>query len=449
MSNSIKITKGFDIRLLGEADKELRDNSTQNFALKPPDFIGVLPKLLVTEGDEVKAGTQVFFDKYRENIRFTSPVSGKVTEIVRGAKRVILEVRIDSDGNQTSVDFGKADPLSLTREDVIEKMLESGVWPLIRQRPYSVIANPADKPKSVFISGFDSAPLSPDYSFLLKGEESVFQTGINALSRLTDGKIHLNINEKAEIPAAYTQCSGVQKNHFSGPHPAGNVGIQIAKINPINKGDIVWYLRPQEVIIIGRLFQRGVYDNSKLTALCGSELVKTAYVKTRAGASIQEVVKANVKAGELRYISGNVLTGTNIGPKGYLGFYDNQVTVIPEGRYHEFVGWALPGLDKFTFSKTFLSSLFPKKVFRPDTNFHGGERAFVMTGEYEKVLPLDIYPMHLLKAILIDDIDQMERLGIYEVDEEDFALCEVICSSKIEIQSIIRGGLDLMRREMS
>lgn len=449
MSNLIKISKGFDIRLVGQAEKLTREVISQSFALKPPDFNGVLPKLMVQEGDEVKAGTPVFFDKYRNNILFTSPVSGTIREIVRGAKRVILEIRIDSDGKQTSVDFGKSNPNTMSREDIIAKMISSGVWPVVRQRPYSVIANPEDMPKAIFVSCFDSSPLAPDYAYALQGEEQAFQAGVNVLSKLTTGKVHLNVNGRDEVPGIFSECKGVQLNRFSGPHPAGNVGIQIAKIDPINKGEIVWYVRPQEAIVIGRLFMDGVYDNSRTIALTGSEVTKTCYIKTRPGACIHDMVAGNVSSGDLRFISGNVLTGSNIGAKGYLGYYDSQVTVIPEGKYHEFVGWALPGADKFSFSKTFLSALMPKRQFRVDTNLHGGERAFVLTGEYEKVLPLDIYPMHLLKSILVDDIDEMERLGIYEVDEEDFALCEVICSSKIEIQSIIRRGLDTMRREMS
>ncbi len=449
MSNVIKITKGLNINLTGEAEKVIKSHSAKVYAIKPTDFIGVFPRMLVKEGDEVKAGTPLFLDKYREDILFTSPVSGTVKEIKRGAKRALLEVKLESDGKFESLVFGAANPLDLGREAVIEKLLNSGLWVFIRQRPYSVVANPKDKPKSIFISTFDTAPLAPDNDFIVHGQGEAFQAGLDALSVLTTGKVHLNIDANATHSKVFTNSKRVQINYFAGPHPAGNVGVQINKIDPINKGDVVWYLYPQDVINIGKLFLTGHYDSSRIIALTGSEVLSPIYYKTHIGASIESLAKDNTAPGHKRYISGNVLSGTKIELDGFVSFYHTYVTVIPEGNYYEFLGWALPGFDKFSVSRTFPSFLFRSKKYRLDTNLHGGERAYVMTGQFEKVFPMDIYPLQLIKAILVEDIDLMENLGIYEVDEEDFALCEVIDTSKTNIQEIVRRGLDLMRKEMS
>ena len=449
MSNVIKIKKGLDIKLLGEAEKKISEISSAKFALKPPDFNGVFPKLFVKEGDAVKAGTPVFFNKYRENIIFTSPVSGKVTEIHRGAKRKMLEIRIEADEKMEYETFGTGDPCTMTKEQITEKLLKSGTWSYIRQRPYSIIANPEDDPKAIFISAFDSAPLAPDFDFLVKDQEKAFQTGLDAVSKLTSGKVHINIREGKTSAKCFLEAKGVEINKFSGPHPAGNVGVQIHHIDPINKGDIVWYLNPQALIIIGKLFMEGKYDATKIIALTGSEVTNPQYYKVISGCSILPMLENNLKSENSRFISGNVLTGKKVDKDGYLGFYDNQVTVIPEGNYHEFLGWAMPRFDKFSFSKSFFSWLTPNKKYKLDTNLNGGHRAFVLTGEYEKVFPMDIYPMQLLKAIMVKDIDMMENLGIYEVDEEDFALCEFIDVSKTEMQATVREGLDFMLKEMS
>ncbi len=449
MSNVIKITKGLNINLAGDAEKVIKNHDADIYALKPTDFIGVFPRMMVKEGEEVKAGTPLFLDKYREDIMFTSPVSGKVKEIKRGAKRALLEVKIESDGKYESLDFGAADPLALGREGVIEKLLKSGIWTMIRQRPYSVVANPKDKPKAIVISTFDTAPLAPDNDFIVHGQGEAFQAGLDALSLLTPGKVHLNIDANATHSKVFTNSKRVQINQFAGPHPAGNVSVQINRLDPINKGDIVWYLYPQDVINIGKLFITGQYDSTRIIALTGSEVLNPAYYKTHIGVSIESLLKGNVAEGNKRYISGNVLTGKKIDLDGFVCFHHTHITVIPEGDYYEFLGWALPGFDKFSVSRTFPSFLFPSKKYKLDTNMHGGERAYVMTGQFEKVFPMDIYPLQLIKAILVEDIDLMENLGIYEVDEEDFALCEVIDTSKTNIQEIVRKGLDLMRKEMS
>jgi len=448
MPKTIKLTKGLDIRLKGAAEKKIEQLAPSHFAMKPTDFTGVFPRLQVKEGDTVKAGTPVFIDKYRENLVFTSPVSGKIAEIKRGDKRVLLEIRIEADGRNERLDFGAADPGTLSREQLVEKMLVSGVWPVIRQRPYGIVANPDHTPKAVHISAFDTAPLAPDYDFIVNGQGRHFQTGLDVLAKLSNGKVNMNISSKTRA-AEFTSVRNADINTFSGQHPAGNVGVQIHHIDPINKGDVVWFAGVQDVITIGKLFNEGTYDASIVAALAGSEVKKPQYYRTMRSAAISGMVEGNVNPGEQRYISGNVLTGMAIRPDNYLGFYDTMVTVIPEGNYHEFIGWALPGFGKFSFSRAFFSWLTPGKEYKLDTNLHGGERAYVMTGQFEKVLPMDIYPLQLIKAILAEDIDLMENLGIYEVEPEDFALCEFIDTSKTEIQSIVRKGLEIMRKEMS
>lgn len=446
MANTIRIKKGLNINLIGEAKKEISASDAGHFAIKPTDFLGVFPRLLVKEGDFVKAGTPLFIDKYRENIIFTSPVSGIIEEISRGDKRVLEEIRIKSDEKIEFEDFGKTDPSKASREEIIEKLLKSGAWAMIRQRPYKIIANPENKPKGIYVSGFDTAPLAPDYSIIVKESTTDFQVGIDVLAKLAGAPVKLGLRGgKSDFPSV----SNTDITYFDGPHPAGNVGIQIHKTNPINKGETVWVVNLQDVIIIGRLFSKGIYDTTVLIPVCGSEVKSPKYFKTHTGVSVKSLINNNLKEGSVRIISGNVLTGTRIKSDGYLGFYHNMFTVIPEGNYFEFFGWALPGLNKFSFSKSFFSYLTPNRKYRLDTNFHGAERAYVMTGQYEQVFPMDIYPMQLIKACLAENIEMMENLGIYEVDEEDFALIEFIDTSKTEIQSIIRKGLDLMRKEMS
>jgi len=451
MSRTINLKRGYNIPIMGAAKKVIagESNSPIRFGVKPVDFPGLTPKLEVKPGDRIKAGTPLFHDKNRPEIKFTSPVSGAVISVERGERRRILRVVIERSGNDY-INFGKKDPASLSREKITERLLMSGLWPAVRQRPYHVIAKPEDHPKSIFISGFDTSPLAPDYNFIMENLSApLFKTGISAITKLTDGKVNIVLKKGAPNPPLPANVEAVEISYFSGPHPAGNVGIHIHHLDPVNKGEVVWYINLQDVIAIGNLFAEGIYKPERLIALTGSEVINPQYYRGLSGGSVAPMIRDNIRSWNLRYISGNVLTGTKINADGYLGYYDSQVTVIPEGDKYEFFGWALPGTDKLSFSRTFLSSLFPKKMLKPDTNFHGGERAFVITGQYEKVLPMDIYPMQLLKAIKTEDIDLMENLGIYEVAEEDFALCEFICPSKIEIQSIIRNGLELMIKEMS
>lgn len=447
MSLDIKIKRGLDIRLVGEAEKVTENlAASETYAIKPTDFTGLTPKLMAREGDEVKAGSPLFYSKDDNRVVITSPVSGEVVEVIRGAKRKIMGVKVLADKQTNYLDFGKADPSSLSGEEVKEKLLKSGVWSYIRQRPYNVIANPDDQPKAVVVSAFDSSPLAPDYDYVIEGQGDAFQAGLNALAKLTTGKVHLNVRQSAS--SVFTGAKGVQVNKVSGPHPAGNVGVQIHHIDPIGKGEKVWVVSVQDVVIIGKLFLEGKYDATKVLALTGSQVKSPKYYRLVQGATVKSLVADKTEGDHNRIISGNVLTGDKVSLDDYLGFYHSQVTVIPEGDEPEFMGWLAPGFDKFSASRTFFTWLTPSsKKFKLDTGLHGEERAFVMSGEYERVLPMDIYPVQLLKASLANDIELMEGLGIYEVDEEDFALCEYVCTSKIEVQSILREGLDLVRSE--
>jgi len=360
MSKVYKIKKGLDIPLLGEAEKVVRQaEPAQYYGVKPIDFHWMRTKLLAREGDRVKAGSPLFFNKLQPDVQFPSPVSGKVVSVNRGERRKILEVVIEADSKMEYEDYGRAEPGDMQRGEVTDKLLKSGLWAFIRQRPYSVSANPKDTPKSIFISGFDTAPLAPDNDLVVKDEQENFQRGIDALSKLTDGTIHLNLNAEYPPSEVFTRAKGVQHNYFKGPHPAGNVGVQINRIDPINQGDLIWYIYPQDVITIGRLFEKGIYDASKIVALTGSEVEKPLYYRVLRGTSVKPLVDNNVNKGDLRYISGNVLTGKQINSEGYVGFFDDQITVIPEGRYHELFGWAMPGFNKFSTSRSFFSCLRP------------------------------------------------------------------------------------------
>lgn len=449
MSGLYKLKKGFDIQIDGKPEKIIASfEGAKVYGVKPVDFPGLIPKPDVKPGDRVKSGSPLFHDKVNPLIKFTSPVSGKVTSVERGERRKILEVVVEKEGEEY-IDFGKSDPESITAEEIKDKLLNSGLWPAVRQRPYHIIARPGDHPKSIFISGFDTSPLAPDYNFIMENSPAVlFMSGLKVLSKLTTGTIHLVLGAGMSSPGILNNAPNVEISYFSGPHPAGNTGVHIHHIDPLNKGEVVWFVNLQDVISIGRLITEGIYKPERIVALTGSEVTKPQYYRMLSGSAIAPATEGNIKPGNVRYISGNVLTGAQITGQGFLGYYDSQVTVIPEGNYFELFGWASPGIKKFSFSRTFLSRLIPGKSYRLDTNLHGGERAFVITGEYEKVVPMDIFPMQLLKAIIARDIDLMENLGIYEVAEEDFALCEFICPSKIEIQTILRQGIELMIKEM-
>ncbi|MBX7095241.1 MAG: Na(+)-translocating NADH-quinone reductase subunit A [Flavobacteriales bacterium] len=452
MSKAIKIKRGLNIRLKGEAEKVLVTLPVKGtYAIKPTDFHGLVPKMVVKEGDSVKAGSVLFINKYNDRVRFTSPVSGKVTAVVRGEKRKILEVRIEADAETSYESFPSGDPKGLSREEILNRLLQSGLWAFVRQRPFTSVADPADMPKSIFVSSFDTSPLAPDYDFIVHGQGEDFQLGLDAIAKLTSGKVHLNVNGNLGQSKVFSNSKGVQINTVSGPHPAGNVGVQIHHIDPINKGDVIWYVNPQDLVSIGKFFRTGKADFSKVVALTGSEVKNPKYYRLVAGAPMAQLTEGNLNdSKELRIISGNVLTGTQVAAQGNIGYYDNQVTVIEEGNKLQFFltkGWMGPGFSKFSLSRTFPTWLMPGKKFSLDTNLNGEERAFVVTGQYEKVFPFDIYPVQLLKAIIVNDLEAMENLGIYEVDPEDFALCEFVCTSKINSQQLVRDGLDLVRKE--
>lgn len=451
MSKTIKLRKGLDIKLVGEADKVKTDaGNSPVYAIKPPDFHGLTPKMTVKVGDKVKAGTIIFINKYQEEVTFASPVSGEIAEIVRGEKRRILEVRIKADSDIAFEERGAKDPSSMSSEEVKAHMLTNGLWPFIKMRPLDVVARPNDTPKAIFISAFDSAPLAPDYDFILHGENENFQAGIDALAKLTEGKVHLTTRGGGNPDSTFTGAQNVQRNTIQGKHPVGNVGTQIHHIDPVNKGEVVWTVNAQDVALIGKVFKTGKFDLTKVIAVTGSEVKNPKYIKARVGMQIAAVLEDNVSQENVRFISGNVLTGEKVEADGFLGFYDSQVTVIPEGNEPKFMitkGWLSPGFGKFSNSRAYFSWLMPNKKYELDTNLNGEIRAFVVTGEMEKVFPFDIYPMHLTKAVMYNDIDLMENLGIYEVAPEDFALCEFVCTSKVNIQEVIREGLDVIEKE--
>lgn len=450
MSKNVKIRRGVDIKLKGKADKVFANLSSETYVLKPTDFYGLSPKLAVKEGHEVKAGTPLFYDKTNPEFKVVAPVSGEVVEIKRGAKRRLLEIKILADKEVKYENFNIGDFSTLDREKVKTIMSEAGAYAVFRQRPFDVIVNPNQTPRSIFVTAFDSSPLAPDYDFVVHGKEKEFQAGLDVLTKLTDGKVYLTNHAKHTTSAAFTKAKNVSLNTIDGPHPAGNVGVQIHHIEPINRGEVVWTCTPQDVILIGNLFLTGKYDASRLVALTGAGVKKPKYYKTIIGACIKGMLTDNVDAtSQNRVISGNVLTGDEISADGYVGFYHQQVTVIPEGNEPQFLGWLAPNTHKFSLSRSFLSWLMPSKEYNLNTAMNGEERAFVVSGQYEKVFPFDIYPVYLLKAILARDIEKMEQLGIYEVAPEDFALCEFGCTSKIQTQQIVREGLEMLRIEVA
>lgn len=450
MANVIKLRKGLDINLKGKPANEVTTlPASDAYSLVPDDFTGVTPKVVVKEQVHVLAGEPLFIDKNHPEVKFVSPVSGVVTSVERGARRKVMNIIVAPDQEQQYADFGKKDLATLTGELVKAALLEAGLFAFMRQRPYDVIANPDDAPRAIFVSAFDSAPLAPDFELQLKGEEANFQTGLDALAKMAKVCLGVSVSQKS---AALTQAKNVTITVFDGPHPAGNVGVQINHVAPINKGEVVWTIGAEAVIFIGRLFNEGKVNLTRTVALTGSEFVKPCYVKMLLGAKLDNVFKGHVTTGKnLRYISGNVLTGKQVNAEGsYLGAFHSQLTVIPEGNdVHEMFGWIMPRINDFSTSRSYFSWLQGKKEYVMDARVKGGERHMIMSGEYDSVFPMDIYPEYLVKAIIAGDIDKMEALGIYEVAPEDFALCEFVCSSKVEVQRIVREGLDALRAEMA
>ena len=450
MSNNIYLKKGLDLPINGVATQNTKKVIVPDVvAVKPTDFRSLVPKLLVREGDKVLAGTPVLADKMSQNILFASPVSGTVTEVVRGEKRKLLEVRIKADAEQEYVDYGVKKVADMTAEQIKEALLAAGLWPALIQRPYGIVANPESKPKAIFVSAFTTAPLAANLEYALGADFEHIQTAINALGKLTDGGVHLSLNSENYSGTPFHKLENVIQHTFTGKHPAGNVGVQIHHISPIRKGETVWTVSLLMLAAIGKLFNTGKYDVRRKIAVTGPKAENPAYVEGYPGISMKELKDFYASAENLRFVSGDVLTGTNVGAEGYLGFADNQVTILEEGNKYELFGWAKPfRTSQFSASRTYFSWLTPNKKYDMDTNLHGGPRAFVVNDKYGKVLPMDIYPVYLLKACLANDIDKMEKYGIYEVLEEDFALCEYVCPSKIDIQQIITDGIALMLKEM-
>jgi len=449
MSKDIRIKKGLNINLVGAAEQTTSKAVLSNvYAIGLSDFHGVTPKMLVKQGAEVKAGEPLFYNKNRESMLFVSPVSGELVEIVRGARRRILSLKILADKEQAAVVHDLLNVESASKEEVKAYLLKGGVWPFIKQRPYDIVADPDANPKAIFVSGYVTAPLAADLNYVLQGKEKELQAAITALDKLTPGKVHVSVGKSENSPLA--GLKGVELHKVSGPHPAGLVGTQINRINPINKGETVWTVTPQDLVIIGELLLTGKFNAERTVALAGSSVKAPKYYTTKIGTEISTFLYASgVEGDNFRVINGDVLTGSKSAPDGHLGYYNNTVTAIPEGDDYELFGWNKPVFNKISATRALTFSwMQPNKKYDLTTNTNGEHRAFVVTGMYEKVFPLDIFPMQLLKACMIKDLDEMEQLGLYEVAPEDFSLTEFVCVSKQPHQQIIREGLDLLHKEI-
>ena len=440
MAKVIKLRKGLDINLKGKATKETATvKCPGEYALVPDDFTGVKPKVVVKEGDAVKAGDALFVDKLHPEVKFVSPVSGTVSLVERGDRRKLLSIRVKADEKQEARQFD-------TKGDVKALMLESGLFAFLRQRPYDVVANPEDAPKAIFVSAFNSMPLSQDFEYVLEGQEAEFQAGLSALAKIA--KVYLGVSVK-QTAKALTEAKDCEVNVFDGPAPAGNVGVQINHVNPINKGEVVWTLGAEEVIFLGRLLKTGKVDFIRTIALAGSEVKAPKYYKVLVGQKLNTLLDGTINAEGARIISGNVMTGLKTSAEGFLGAHATEVNVIPEGDHaDEMLGWIMPRFNTFSTHRSYFSWLLgKKKEYVIDARVKGGERHMIMSGEYDRVFPMDIYAGYLVKAIITGDIDRQEALGIYEVAPEDFAIAEFVDSSKLELQRIVREGLDILRKE--
>ena len=445
MANVIKLHKGLDINLKGRAtEQKIQLKSNGKYALVPDDFEGVTPKVVVKEGDKVQAGDALFINKQYPEVKFASPVSGTVSAVVRGERRKVLCVKVDADAQQSFVDFGKKDVAKLDGKAVIDALLEAGLFGYINQLPYAVSTNPSVMPKAIFVSALRDKPLAADFEYEVKGQEADFQTGITALSKIA--KTYLGVG----VGSALENVKDAEVNVFDGKCPAGNVGVQVNHIDPVNKGEVVWTIGdPSVVLFIGRLFNSGKVDLRRTVALCGSEIKNPAYVDMLVGEELSTLLSNSYDASKsVRIINGNVLTGKPTTKEGFLGAHTSEITVIPEGNdADELLGWILPRFKQFSVSRSYFSWLCGKKQYALDARIKGGERHMIMSGEYDKVLPMDIYAEYLIKAIIAGDIDRQEALGIYEVSPEDFALAEFVDSSKLELQRIVREGLNILRKE--
>ena len=449
MANVFKLRKGLDINLKGKAAEEkVSLGASEEYALVPDDFTGMVPKVVVREGDVVRAGDALFVDKRYPEIWFASPVSGSVSAIVRGDRRKVLHVKVKADAQQQYADFGKKKEVgSMSGEDVKNALLQAGLFGYIDQLPYAVSTNPQTVPKAIFVSALRDKPLAGDFEFELKGNEHDFQTGLTALSKIAKTYLGIGARQSAE---ALTSAKNVEINVFDGPCPAGNVGVQINHLSPVNKGEVVWTVEPTAVIFFGRLLNEGRVDLRRTVAVGGSKVVEPIYIETLVGTPLSAILKDRLRAEEhVRIINGNPLTGKRDTLNGFLGAHTSEITALPEGDdADEFLGWILPRTNQFSMSRSYFSWLQKKtKKYDLDARIKGGERHMIMSGEYDSVLPMDIYGEFLIKAIIAQDIDKMEQLGIYEVAPEDFALAEFVDSSKLELQRIVREGLNMLRKE--
>ena len=448
MANVIKLRKGLDINLKGKAaEQKFPVKAAAQYALVPDDFVGMTPKVVVREGDHVKAGDALFVNKKQTDVKFASPVSGVVQAVVRGDRRKVLRVVVEADKNQQYVDFGLKQVASLDGDAVVKALLEAGLFGYINQLPYAVSTTPDQKPRAVFVSALRDMPLAGDFEYELQGNEEDFQTGLTALSKVAP--VYLGIGAK-QTSKALTEAKDVEVNVFDGPCPAGNVGVQVNNIAPVNKGEVVWTVDPTAVIFFGRLFRTGKVDLRRLVAVAGSEITKPEYAEMLVGQPIADLLEGRLAAkNHVRIINGNPLTGRKATMDDFVGGHTSEITVIPEGdNVDEMLGWILPRTNDFSVSRSYFSWLFGKnKEYALDARVKGGERHMIMSGEYDKVLPMDIYAEYLIKAIIAGDIDRMEQLGIYEVAPEDFAVAEFVDSSKLELQHIVRQGLDMLRKE--
>ena len=448
MTEQIRLRKGLDIKLKGRAKKQTMPlESSKLYAIVPDDFVGVTPKMAVKAGDHVKAGETLFVNKISEEVRFASPVSGTVKSIERGDRRKILYVSVEADGEQTFADFGAKDIQTLDGEGVKKALLEAGLFGYINQLPYAVSTTPDTEPKAIFVSALRDKPLQGDFEYELEGEEQAFQTGLTALSKIA--KVYLSIGVQ-QNSKALTEVKNVELTVFDGPCPAGNVGVQVNHLSPVNKGEVVWTVDPTAVIFFGRLFQTGKVDLTRVVAVAGSKVKEPAYVKALVGTPIKDIVAGRLTATEhVRILNGNPLTGTIAGDNAFLGAHTSEVVAMPEGDdVDEMAGWIMPRFNQFSTSRSYFSWLFgKKKEYDLDARIKGGKRNIIMSGEYDSVLPMDIYGEYLIKAIITGNIDKQEQLGIYEVSPEDFALAEFVDSSKQPLQQIVRNGLNTLRKE--
>ena len=446
MANVIKLRKGLDVNLKGRANLEtFQPDASDTYALVPDDFCGMKPKVVVKEGDAVKAGDALFVDKQHPEVKFVSPVSGSVALIERGERRKVLSVRVKADSKKERATFDVKQVKDA--KTAVALLCESGLFAFFRQRPYDVVANPEDKPKAIFVSAFNSMPLAQDFEYALKGQEAEFQAGLSLLAKIA--KVHLGVSSK-QAAKALTDAKDVEVHIFDGPAPAGNVGVQINHVDPINKGEVVWTLGAEEVIFVGRLLKNGYVDFTRTIAVAGSEVKQPRYAKVVVGQGVAPILKGQIDASKsLRIISGNPMVGTKIAADGFLGAHATELTVIPEGDdVWEMLGWIAPRFKEFSTSRSYFSWLRPKNTeYTFDARIKGGERHIIMSGEYDKVFPMDIYAGYLVKAIISGDIDRQEALGIYEVAPEDFAIAEFVDSSKLELQRIVREGLDILSKE--